>query len=100
MFYQIFFARNLQIKVIYNTDLEKLTFAGNKGKKGESQNGCFKKTKHAKFSEKRKFLTPWYADVYYQGVRNVHFSETLACFVFLKHLFWDPLFCLITEAFI
>ena len=30
-------------------------------KKGESQNGCFKKTKHAKFSEKRKFVTPWYA---------------------------------------
>ena len=29
--------------------------------KGESQNGCFKKTKHAKFSEKRTFLTPWYA---------------------------------------
>ena len=27
--------------------------------KGESQNGCFKKTKHAKFSEKRTFLTPW-----------------------------------------
>ena len=26
--------------------------------KGESQNGCFKKTKHAKFSEKRTFLTP------------------------------------------
>ena len=25
---------------------------------GESQNGCYKKTKHAKFSEKRVFLTP------------------------------------------
>ena len=25
---------------------------------GESQNGCFKKTKHAKFPEKRTFLTP------------------------------------------
>ena len=28
---------------------------------GESENGCFKKTKHAKSSEKQKFLTPWYA---------------------------------------
>ena len=28
--------------------------------KSESQNGCFKKTNHAKFSEKRTFLTPWY----------------------------------------
>ena len=32
----------------------------------------------------------------YQGVRNVHFSENLACFVFLKHPFWDSPFCLIT----
>ena len=31
--------------------------------KGESQNGCLKKTKHANFSEKQKFLTPWYAYV-------------------------------------
>ena len=26
--------------------------------KGESQNECFKKTKHAKFPEKQTFLTP------------------------------------------
>ena len=26
--------------------------------KGESQNACFKKTKHVKFSEKQTFLTP------------------------------------------
>ena len=29
----------------------------------KSQRGCFKKTKYAKFSEKRTFLTPWYAHV-------------------------------------
>ena len=29
--------------------------------KGESQTGCFKKIKHVKFSDKRTFLTPWYA---------------------------------------
>ena len=28
-----------------------------KRQKGECQNGCFKKTKHTKFSEKRAFLT-------------------------------------------
>ena len=28
--------------------------------KGESQNGCFKKTKYVKFSDKRTFLTPWF----------------------------------------
>ena len=31
--------------------------------KGESQNGCFVKTKHVTFSEKRTFITPWCAHV-------------------------------------
>ena len=67
--------------------------------KGKSQNECFKKTKHARFSEKRTFLTPWYAHVggRIRGVRNVRFSENLACFVFLKHPFWDSPFCLNTD---
>ena len=61
--------------------------------KGESQNGCFKKTKHAKFSEKRTFLTLWYTHVCtrtcaYQGVRNVRFPENLACFFF----YWNTRF--------
>ena len=70
-------------------------------RKGESQNRCCKKTKHVKFSEKRTFLTYWYAHVrvHNQGVRNVHFLENLACFVFLKHLFWDTPFYLITDEF-
>ena len=52
-----------------------------KRQKGKSQNGCFKKPKHAKISEKQTFLTP------YQEVRNVCFSEILVCFAFLKHSF-------------
>ena len=57
--------------------------------KGESQNGCSKKTKHVKLSKKRTFLTLLIRTrtCAYQGVRNVRFSEILACFVFLKHLF-------------
>ena len=54
--------------------------------KGESQNGCFKKTKHFKFSEKRTFLTPISTcTCAYQEVRNVRFAENLKCFDFLKH---------------
>ena len=34
------------------------------------------------------------------GVRNVRFSENLACFVFVKHPFWDSPFCLITDALV
>ena len=45
--------------------------------KGESQIGSFKKIKHAKFSEKRAFLTP--------------LIRTLT--------FWDSPFCFITDAF-
>ena len=47
--------------------------------KGESQNVCFKKTKHVKFSEKRTFFTRWY-----RVVRNVEM------FVFRK--IWPTLF--------
>ena len=36
---------------------------GSKVKKGDSQNERFKTAKHAKFSEKRTFLTVWYAHV-------------------------------------
>ena len=32
--------------------------------RSKSQNGCFQKTKHARFSEKRTFLTPWYAHIH------------------------------------
>ena len=55
--------------------------------KRESQNGCFKKTKHAKFSEKRTFLTLWYAHVRtcaYHGVRNVRFFGKLCVLCFLE----------------
>ena len=93
-----------------------------KWQKGESRSACFKKKKnkareifrktnisypltrthanlktgvsrkqHAKFSQKRTRTSA------YQGVRNVRFSENLACIVFLKHAFWDLHFFLITD---
>ena len=46
--------------------------------KGESQNGCFKKAKHSKFSEKRTFLTSGmftYACV--SGLRNIRFFRKI-----------------------
>ena len=61
--------------------------------KGESQNGCFKKTKHPKFS----MCMVCVCTCAYQKVRNVRLSENLACFVFLKHPFWYSPFCLITD---
>ena len=33
----------------------------------------------------------------YQGVRNISFSENLACYVFLKLPVWGSSFCLITD---
>ena len=67
--------------------------------KGESQNGGNKKTKHAKFSAKTNISYPLIRTrtSAYQGVRNVCFSENLACFVFLLPPFLDSLFCLITD---
>ena len=73
-------------------------FVGNKAK-GLISKRVFQKTKHGKFSEKRTFFTPWYAHAIFVCVRtrNVRFSENLACFVSLKHPFWDSPFYLITD---
>ena len=48
--------------------------------KGESQKGCYKKTKHVKISEKSDYFLP--ADTH-MCKHNVYFSENLAGFVFL-----------------
>ena len=59
----------------------------NKGKWASLQTGISKKkkTKHAKFSEKRTFLSLWYAwRVRIRGLRNARFLENLACFVFFE----------------
>ena len=67
--------------------------------RGESQNGCSKKTKHVIFSEKRTLLPPdthTYVRVY-QGVKNVCFSKNNTCFAFLKYPLYDSSFCLITD---
>ena len=56
--------------------------------KGESQNGCFKKAKHAKISE------------YVSGGKKCLFFGILACFAFLKHPFWDSPFCLIADEYL
>ena len=53
--------QSLRIVVMLAKELQFITSVIRQ--KGESQNGCFKKTKHAKFSEKQTFLTPWYAHV-------------------------------------
>ena len=52
--------------------------------KGQSQKGCFKKTKQCKFSEKKKISYPL---ISYQGVRNVRFWEIWRALFFLKHPF-------------
>ena len=45
-------------KKVHITFLKRILKSSVTRQKGESQNGCFKKTKHAKFSEKRTFLIP------------------------------------------
>ena len=58
----------------------------------------WKKTKHTNIFRKRNVFYPLIIPTCtYQWVRNIRFSENLACFVFLKHPFWDLHFCLITD---
>ena len=50
--------------------------------KGESQNGCFKKTKHAKFSEKKNFLTPYICVCVSGGQKYLFFGKfDVLCFL-------------------
>ena len=46
--------------------------------KDESQNGCFKKTKYAKFSEKQDFFIPWYA---HENTHTEVFTHAKLCFL-------------------
>ena len=64
-------------------------------KRANLKTGVSRKQSTSNFAKSESFLPP---DTYVcvSGVRNVRFSENLACFVFLKHPFWDSLFCLIT----
>ena len=52
--------------------------------KGESKNGCFKKIKRAKFSEKRTFLTPWYAHVCVSGGKKCSYFGKFGVLCFLE----------------
>ena len=73
-------------------------FVGNKAK-GRMSKRVFQENKARQIFRKTNISYPLIRTrtCVYQGVRNVRFSENLACFVFLKHLFWDSPFCLITE---
>ena len=87
--------KNLQKKLnLLEADIasHQVTFFSVVRQKGESQNGCLKKTKHSKFSEKRKNVR-----VRIRGYEMFVFSENLVCFVFLKHPFRDSPICLITN---
>ena len=66
--------------------------------KGESQNGCFRNKARQIFRKTNiSYTLVCTRKCAYQGVRNVYFSENLACFVFLKHPFWDSPICLIID---
>ena len=63
--------------------------------KGESQDRCFKKTKHARFSEKRTFLTLWYAHLrvswntlwpYYRRIIFCFCQETISQSMTMKSI--------------
>ena len=54
--------------------------------KGESENGCLKKTKHVKFSEKRTFLIPWFALLpYYRQSVTLILAQKRATQFFLPY---------------
>ena len=71
-------------------------FVGNKAK-GQISKQVFQENDARQIFRKTDIPYPMIRTCAYQGVRNFHFSENLTSFVFLKHLFWDLPFCLITD---
>ena len=65
-------------------------FVGNKAK-GRISKRVFQENKARQIFREANISYP------IRIVRNVRFSENLACFVFLKHQLWDSHFCLITD---
>ena len=75
-------------------------FVGNKAK-GRILKRVFQENKARQIFRKTNISYPLIRTrtCAYQEVRNVRFSENLACFVFLKHPFWDLPVYLITDDF-
>ena len=69
---------------------------GNKVK-GRISKRVFQESKARQIFRKTSISYPLTRTCAYQGIRNVCFSEILACFAFLKHPFWDSPFCLVTD---
>ena len=76
-------------------------FVGSKANfKGRISKWRLEESKACQFSEEQTFLTPWYARTCaYQGVRDMRFSEYLACFAFLLPPFEIRSFALLPTIF-
>ena len=81
-----------------NDKNSKVTFCRYKAK-GWISKRVFQENKARQIFPKTKISYPLISTrtCAYQRVRNVRYSENLACFVFLKHPFWVSPFCLITD---
>ena len=65
---------------------ERVEIVGNKAN-GRNSKQVFQENKALQIFQKMNTSYPLIRTHTYQGLRNVHFSENLACFVFLKHPF-------------
>ena len=68
------------LKLLYRIFLRAVHISPVIKQKGESQNGCFKKTKHVKFSEKRIFFT----HMYVSGGKKCSFFRKFDVLCFLE----------------
>ena len=80
------------------TFISKLVFQENKARQIFQKTNIFHPLIRSTAPASLRIQSEW--GTAYQPVRNVRFSENLACFVFLKHLFWDSHFCLIADVII
>ena len=95
---KIIISNRLKWKYISNSDGP---IVDNKAK-GQIAKRVFQKNKARQIFRKANISYPLIRTrtCAYQWVRNIHFLENWACFIFLKQLFWDSPFCLITDVIV
>ena len=77
----------MYLKLLVAVQLDEVSqCVGNKAK-GRNSKWMFKENKARRISRKTNIFPPLMRTrtCAYQGVRNVRFSENLACFIFLEH---------------
>ena len=97
--YKLSFSKTSSFLLYQNYYMEHLLFSSVTRKKRQISKQVLQENKTRRIFRKTSISYPLIRTrtCAFQAVRNVCFSENLACFVFLQHPFWDLPFCVVAD---